>query len=136
MNEPTSGYIWGNADAHGETHYNFAEYISSTFCDVTKTCESAGGAAAGGVEVRAAGDIQPGEPIPAEWGGGVNPWPWAIPLLAANVATKPELVGHFAPESPDFNLRVPDQIRVNVFLRHFAGWVETARQGKTRCRTT
>jgi hypothetical protein len=32
------------------------------------------------------------------------------------------LVGHFAPESPDFNLRVPDQIRVQVFLRHFEQW--------------
>ncbi len=55
--------------------------------------------------------IKPGEAIPAEWGGGVNKWPWAIPLLAKNVATKPELVGHFAAEAPDFNLRVPDQIR-------------------------
>jgi hypothetical protein len=31
-------------------------------------------------------------------------------------------VGHFAPESPDFNLRVPDQIRANVFLRHLEQW--------------
>jgi hypothetical protein len=42
--------------------------------------------------------------------------------LADNIATKPELVGHFAPEAPDFNVRVPDQIRVNIFLRHFAQW--------------
>ena len=74
--------------------------------------------------------IQPGEPIPEEWGGGVSKWPWAIPLLEKNVATKPELVGHFAPESPDFNLRVPDQIRVNVFLRHLAGWVADSAAGK------
>jgi hypothetical protein len=66
--------------------------------------------------------ILPGEEIPAEWGGGKNLWPWAIPKLAYNVATKPELVGHFAPESPDFELMVPDQIRVNVFLRHLAVW--------------
>ncbi len=38
------------------------------------------------------------------------------------MATKPELVGHFAPESPDFELMVPDQIRVNIFLRHLAVW--------------
>ena len=42
--------------------------------------------------------------LPAEWGGGVNKWPWPIPLIASNTATKPELVGHFAPEAPDFNL--------------------------------
>ena len=57
-----------------------------------------------------------------EWGGGKNQWPWAIPRLASNIATKPELVGHFAVEAPDFNLRVPDQLRVNVFLRHLDQW--------------
>ena len=60
--------------------------------------------------------------MPEEWGGGTNLWPWAIPRLAQNVPTKPELVGHFAVEAPDFNLRIPDQIRANVFLRHFAKW--------------
>jgi hypothetical protein len=75
-------------------------------------------------------EIKPGAAIPAEWGGGVSKWPWAIPLLAKNVATKPELVGHFAAESPDFNLRVPDQIRANVFLRHLAGWIEDNTAGK------
>ena len=129
VNEPTSGYVWGNADAHGETHYNFAEYISSTFCDVTKSASPQEGQLLEGSKC-ARPAILPGEPIPAEWGGGVSPWPWAIPLLAANVATKPELVGNFAPESPDFNLRVPDQIRVNVFLRHFAGWVGDRAAGK------
>ena len=47
---------------------------------------------------------RPAKPIPDEWGGGVNKWPWAIPLIAANIATKPELVGHFATEAPDFEL--------------------------------
>ena len=60
------------------------------------------------------GAIKPGETIPEEWGGGVNKWPWPIPRLAKNVPTKPELVGHYAPESPDFNLRVPDQIRAEM----------------------
>jgi hypothetical protein len=62
--------------------------------------------------------VAPGEELPAEWGGGVNKWPWPIPLIASNIATKPELVGHFAAESPDFNLAVPDQVRVEIFLRH------------------
>lgn len=67
--------------------------------------------------------------MPAEWGGGVNRWPWAIPLLKANVPTKPELVGHFAEEAPDFNLRVPDQIRADIFLRHFAQWTKARGDG-------
>ncbi len=127
--EPASGYMWGNAEAHGRTHYNFGEYISSTFCGAKKSESSQEGPLLEGAAcVKAA--IQPGEEIPEEWGGGVSRWAWAIPLLERNVATKPELVGHFAAESPDFNLRVPDQIRVNVFLRHFAGWVADRAAGR------
>jgi hypothetical protein len=127
--EPSSGYMWGNADAHGRTHYNFGEYISSTFCNVKASESSQEGTLLPGATCPR-NAIQPGEEIPAEWGGGVNRWPWAIPLLARNVATKPELAGHFAAESPDFNLRVPDQIRLNVFLRHFQGWVADRAAGK------
>ena len=50
--------------------------------------------------------------------------------MASNTATKPELVGHFAEESPDFNLAVPDQVRVEIFLRHLKGWVADKQQGK------
>jgi DNA-binding beta-propeller fold protein YncE len=129
VNEPASGYMWGNAEAHGRTHYNFGEFISSTFCGAKKSGSSQEGPLLEGVKcVRDA--IQMGEAIPAEWGGGVSKWPWAIPLLVRNVATKPELVGHFAEEAPDFNLRVPDQIRAEVFLRHFAGWVAERAAGK------
>jgi hypothetical protein len=73
--------------------------------------------------------IAPGEPLPEEWGGGVNKWPWAIPLIAKNIATKPELADHFAPESPDFNLMIPDQIRVEIFLRHLKQWIADREHG-------
>ncbi len=129
VNEPASGYMWGNAEAHGRTHTNFGEFISSTFCGAKKSGSSQEGPLLEGVKC-AREAIQQGEVIPAEWGGGVSRWPWAIPLLAGNVATKPELVGHFAAECPDFNLRVPDQIRAEVFLRHFAGWVADRAAGK------
>jgi DNA-binding beta-propeller fold protein YncE len=46
------------------------------------------------------------------------------------VATKPQLVGHFAAEAPDFNLRVPDQLRAEVFLRHLQGWTADRAGGK------
>ncbi len=128
VNEPTSGYMWGNADAHGKTHYNFGEYISSTFCEAKKSGSSQEGPLLEGTQCRRE-EIKQGEAIPEEWGGGVNKWPWAIPLLAKNVPTKPELVGHFAEEAPDFNLRVPDQIRANVFVRHFEGWVKDRAAG-------
>jgi hypothetical protein len=129
VNEPASGYMWGNAEAHGRTHYNFGEYIASMFCAAKESANPQEGPLLEGTKC-AKSAIQPGEAIPAEWGGGVSRWPWAIPMLAGNVATKPELVGHFAAEAPDFNLRVPDQIRAEVFLRHFAGWVAERAAGK------
>jgi DNA-binding beta-propeller fold protein YncE len=129
VNEPASGYLWGNVAAHGKTYYHFGEYISSTFCDEVKTKNpQQGPMLAGGHCARKA--VAPGEALPAEWGGGVNKWPWAIPLLSSNIATKPELVGHFASETPDFNLMVPDQIRVDIFLRHLKGWIADKQQGK------
>lgn len=132
VNEPASGYIWGNLAAHGKTLYHFAEYISSTFCsdkNAVKEINSQQGAMSGVTQACVPKAIRPGGEIPAIWGGGVNKWPWAIPLLAKNVATKPELVGHFAPEQPDFNLMIPDQIRVAVFLRHFDKWVADRKAG-------
>jgi len=129
VNEPSSGYLWGNLAKHDKSYYNFGEYISSTFCDVKKSGSSQEGPLLEGLKCERP-TIKPGEAIPAEWGGGVNKWPWPIPRIAKNIATKPELVGHFAPEQPDFNLRVPEQIRANVFLKHLDGWVKEREAGK------
>jgi YVTN family beta-propeller protein len=129
VNEPRSGYLWGDIAAHGKTYYHFAEYISSTFCTDARTANpQQGPMLAGATCARKA--IAPGEPIPAEWGGGVNKWPWAIPLIATNIATKPELVGHFAPEYPDFNLHIPDQVRFAVFEKHLKVWIAEKERGK------
>jgi DNA-binding beta-propeller fold protein YncE len=133
VNEPASGYLWGDLAAHGKTYYHFGEFISSIFCTDEilghmPTNPQEGPMMEGRACARK--EIAPGGWIPEEWGGGVNKWPWAIPLIAANTATKPELVGHFATEAPDFNLRVPDQIRVEVFLRHLKQWVADKQAGK------
>ncbi len=128
VEEPASGYLWTNLAAHGKTYYHFAEYISTTFCGQAAVAEATQGAMLAGPTCERKA-IAPGETLPAEWGGGVNKFPWPIPLIARNTATKPELVGHFAPESPDFNLMVPDQIRVAVFLRHLKQWVADRAQG-------
>jgi DNA-binding beta-propeller fold protein YncE len=129
VEEPASSYIWTDMAAHGRSVYHFGEYIVSTFCTdkgdpapAAVTLDPRQGAMSGGASPCAQALIQPGQALPEAWGGGKNLWPWPIPRLAKNVAAKPELVGHFATETPDFNLRVPDQIRVNVFLRHLAEW--------------
>jgi DNA-binding beta-propeller fold protein YncE len=129
VSDPVSGYIWNNLAAHGKSYYHFAEYISSTFCNAAKVTDPQQGAMLpGGNCPRNA--VAPGETFPPEWGGGQNKWPWAIPLLASNTATKQELVGHFAAEYPDFNLMIPDQVRVEIFLRHLKAWVADKAQGK------
>ncbi len=133
VNEPASGYLWGDLAAHGKTYLHFGEFISTIFCTDKVVGHMPGNPQEGPMmEGRACDhkEIAPGEAIPENWGGGVNKWPWAIPLIAANTATKPELVGHFVPEAPDFELRVPDQIRVEVFMRHLKQWVADKQQGK------
>jgi hypothetical protein len=132
VNEPHSGYLWGNLASHGKSYYHFGEFIATVFCDEVETTAPAnpqqGPMLAG--ESCAHKAIAPGEALPANWGGGVNKWPWAIPLMASNTATKPELVGHFATEAPDFNLLVPDQVRVNIFEQHLKRWIADKAQGK------
>ncbi len=128
VNEPASGYLWGNLAAHGKTYFHFGEYISTKFCGGKETANPQQGPLLAGKSCSPE-MIKPGEKLPAEWGGGVNKWPWGIPLMASNIATKPELVGHFAEEAPDFNLRIPDQVRADIFIKHLAGWVKDKEQG-------
>ena len=128
VNEPTSGYLWGDLAAHGKTYYHFGEFISTIFCDEPAANDPQLGPMLKGSNCPRKA-VEPGETLPVEWGGGVNKWPWPIPLMAANTATKPELVGHFAQEAPDFNLAVPDQIRVDIFERHLKQWMADKQQG-------
>jgi DNA-binding beta-propeller fold protein YncE len=133
VNEPASGYLWGDLAAHGKTYYHFGEFISTIFCTDAVVAHMPSNPQEGPMmpgQACARKEIAPGEAIPDAWGGGTNKWPWAIPLIAANTATKPELVGHFATEAPDFELQVPDQIRVEIFLRHLKQWVADKQQGK------
>jgi hypothetical protein len=121
--------LWGDLAAHGKTYYHFGEFISTIFCDQPAASNPQLGPMLQGRSC-AHKAVAPGESLPPEWGGGVNKWPWPIPMMAANTATKPELVGHFAEEAPDFNLAVPDQIRVDIFMRHLQGWLADKQQGK------
>ncbi len=55
--------------------------------------------------------------------GGPSPYPWAIPILAKNVAAEVELRGHFDPLFPDFEVAYPDQLRADEFLNEFHNFV-------------
>jgi YVTN family beta-propeller protein len=128
VNEPMSGYLWGDLAAHGKTYYHFGEFISTIFCDEPAANDPQLGPMLKGRSCPRKA-VAPGENLPEDWGGGANKWPWPIPLMAANTATKPELVGHFATEAPDFNLAIPDQVRVDIFERHLKQWIADKQQG-------
>ena len=134
VNEPGTGYLWGNLAKHGKTLYHFGEYISTTLCNERKggggQDDPQQGPMHEGKPCSLRNEVKPGEKLPDVWGGGTNLWPWSIPLIASNVATKPELVGHFAPEAPDFALLIPDQVREDIFERHLAGWIADKQAGK------
>ncbi len=114
--------------------YHFGEYISTKFCDdsgeAPKTVSPTEGTPEPAGQACPRSYIHKGEAIPANYGGGTSPYPWRIPLIQLNTATKPELQGHFDALYPDFNLSFPDQLRVEEFLIHFRSWVNARKSGK------
>ncbi len=133
VNEPQSGYLWSNLQRHGKSLYHFGEYVSSKFCDDSGEAPKDKSPLLGTPEVTrekcASSAILPGEQVPATYGGGRSPYPWHIPLLYRNVATKPELEGNFDPQYPDFNLKFPDQLRFEEFQTHLRAWESDRAKG-------
>jgi DNA-binding beta-propeller fold protein YncE len=133
INEPASGYLWTDLAKHGKTLYHFGEFISTKFCDDSGEAPKEKSPLEGTPEPTHFCEhsfISQGDEIPASYGGDKSPYPWKIPLIYRNVATKPELEGNFDPQYPDFNLSFPDQLRVNEFLTHFNAWVEARKAGR------
>lgn len=132
--EPTGGYLWKNFASHGISYRHYGEYIVSRWCNADRgTSEPASGfpKAAGKECVRSI--INKGEPLEKNVGdprGGPSPYPWAIPVLAKNVASEAELQGRFDPLFPDFEVAYPDQLRADEFLNEFGQFVDAKNAGK------
>lgn len=132
VNEPASSYLWTNLARHHKTYFHFAEYIATHFCGESEPGPRQSPTAGTPEPERqhcSRNEIRLGQPVPENYGGGASKFPWAIPLIAQNVATKPELVGHFDPEYPDFELMFPDQMRFEEFSKYFQKWVADRKQG-------
>jgi hypothetical protein len=134
VNEPASGYLWGNAARHGLSYRHYGEFVSTQWCD-----RKGEGAPPGEAltppppKFCARAEIKKGDPLPPNLGdprGGASPYPWPIPKMARNLATKPELRDHFDPHYPDFRLEYPDQLRADEFLNEFSQFVRDRREGK------
>ncbi|HEY0758271.1 MAG TPA: phosphoesterase [Acidisarcina sp.] len=138
INEPSSGYLWTDLARHGKSLYHFGEFISTEFCDDSGTAPKRNSRAPASPALGTPEPapvacptpaVEPGAAIPANYGGGVSNYRWSIPLIHHNLATKPELRGHFDPLYPDFNLKFPDQLRVEEFLTHLRAWQQDREGG-------
>ncbi|MGH9540918.1 MAG: bifunctional YncE family protein/alkaline phosphatase family protein [Terriglobales bacterium] len=130
VDEPGSGYIWANVARHGLTHRNYGEYVETQWCDERATTAPPE-AGAPPLHARHCPQtwIEPGQPLLGAAAGEANSWPWRIPIIARDVASKRELVGHFDPDFADFRLDYPDQLRADEFLREFRGFVTARKTG-------
>lgn len=132
--EPTGGYLWKNFASHGISYRHYGEYIVSRWCksDRTENPGDDGPPEAAALACPRA-FIHKGEALPNNVGdprGGPSPYPWAIPILAKNVAAEVELRGHFDPVFPDFEVAYPDQLRADEFLNEFNKFVAARSTGK------
>jgi hypothetical protein len=134
VDEPGTGYIWGDVAQHGLTHRNYGEFVSTEWCNEFPAGQSplAGTPLPPGQRCTRS-FIHKGERLPPNVGqphGSPSPWPWPVPIIARDVATMPELAGHFDPRYADFKLDYPDQLRVDEFLNEFRRYVRVREEGK------
>jgi DNA-binding beta-propeller fold protein YncE len=132
VNEPATGYLWGNLARHHLSYRNYGEYIQTRWCNDPPEDPSpmVSGTPGGRPTECATAEIKPGESLPAELGGGKSPYLYPISLPAENTPTKPELRDHQDPRYPDFRIDYPDQFRADEFLREFNGFVTAKKNGK------
>ena len=136
VNEPATGYIWGNAQEHGVTHRNYGEFVHTNWLYEEKGGAGGESSQSGTAAPLASGArrtyISKGDPLPPALGdppGSPSPWPWKVPLIKEDIASKPELRGHYDPDYPDFNLTYPDQLRADEFLLEFRGFINARKEG-------
>jgi DNA-binding beta-propeller fold protein YncE len=133
VNEPSTGYLWGNVARHGLTYRHYGEFVASEWCgekssSLSSPKEGTPSVAAGAC---ARTVIKQGQQLPAAARGAAgvpSPYPWPVPVLRRNVATKPELRGHFDSRFADFKVDYPDQLRADEFLREFDGFVRARKE--------
>src|SRR5271165_75246 len=130
VDDPATGYLWGNLARHSLTYRNYGEFVDTWWCeDMQQNSPASTGAPKEHPPDCARKEVKPGEDLPEKLGGGKSPYKFAIPLMAYDSPTKPELRGHFDPNYADFKVEYPEQFRADEFLREFAGFVQARQNG-------
>jgi DNA-binding beta-propeller fold protein YncE len=130
VDDPATGYLWGNLARHNLTYRNYGEFVETHWChDLPQNSPESSDSPTGRPPDCVRKEVKPGEDLPAKLGGGKSPYKYAIPLMAYDAPTKPELRGHFDPDYADFKVEYPEQFRADEFLREFAGFVQARQSG-------
>jgi len=132
VDAPGTGYIWDNVASHGLSYRDYGEFVTTIWCKPERVESPKQGTLSPFSAHCARATVSKGEPLPANVGeprGAKSPWPWAVPMLKLDKATKAVLRGHFDPNFPDFNTEYPDQLRADEFLNEFEGFVRARGSG-------
>jgi hypothetical protein len=133
VDAPATGYIWDNLASHGVSYRDYGEFITTIWCKPEGVASPKQGTPSPFSGKCPKAEVKKGEPVPPNVGephGSRSPWPWPVPMLKANKATKAVLRDHFDPNFADFNTEYPDQFRADEFLNEFDGFVRARKEGK------
>jgi hypothetical protein len=84
VNEPGTGYLWGNLARHNLTYRNYGEYVNTWWCeDLAQNSPAATGAASGRPPDCTRKAVDPGEDLPEKLGGGKSLYQYKIPTSFA-----------------------------------------------------
>jgi DNA-binding beta-propeller fold protein YncE len=126
VDAPGTGYIWDNVASHGLSYRDYGEFVTTIWCKPEGVESPKQGTPSPFSASCPRATVSKGDRLPANVGephGAKSPWPWAVPMLKFDKATKAVLRGHFDPSFPDFNTEYPDQLRADEFLNEFGGFV-------------
>ena len=127
MDDPGTGFLWGNLAKHNFTYRIYGEMMELTWCKSEKVSTPREGTPSPDSGPCPTAEIRKGDSLPSNVGnprGGPSPWPWTIPRLKSVRPTKEAQRDHIDPLYPDFAIDYPDQLRADEFLREFDEFVK------------
>src|SRR5271165_1018267 len=75
VDDPATGYLWGNLARHNLTYRNYGEFVLTHWCqDLAQNSPESSGAPTGRPPDCARKEVKPGEDLPAKLGGGKSPY--------------------------------------------------------------
>ena len=135
VNEPATGYLWGNLARHGLSYRHYGELSPPGGATTSRRTVRRRAGLPRGIRHLPAPGGEAGRGPAAKSGWRQEPLSSTkFRLIAYDAPTKPELKDHFDPNFADFKVEYPDQFRADEFLREF-GFVQARQNGTGRAVT-